>query len=50
MRTLFASRRSELTRFDDLFDAFWRGRGVKSAMRINAEALASERGASVNTD
>src|ERR1700687_2666106 len=41
MRALFASRRSELTRFDELFDAFWRGRGVKSAMKINAEALAA---------
>src|ERR1700735_1242030 len=41
MRTLFASRRTELARFDELFDAFWRGRGVKSAVRINAEALAA---------
>src|SRR3984885_8670793 len=41
MRTLFASRRSELARFDELFDAFWRGRGVKSAQKINAEALAA---------
>jgi uncharacterized protein len=37
MRTLFASRQTELARFDELFDAFWRGRGVK----INAEALAA---------
>src|SRR5271168_1762751 len=41
MRTLFASRRTELARFDELFDAFWRGRGVKSAVKINAEALAA---------
>src|SRR3984893_4558245 len=41
MRTLFASRRTELARFDELFDAFWRGRGVKSAIKINAEALAA---------
>src|SRR6185312_3677056 len=41
MRTLFASRRSELARFDELFDAFWRGRGVKRAIRIDAEALAA---------
>ena len=41
MRALFASRRTELARFDELFDAFWRGRGVKSAMKINAEALAA---------
>ena len=37
MRTLFASRRTEIVRFDELFDAFWRGRGVKSAVKINAE-------------
>ena len=41
MRTLFASRRSELVRFDELFDAFWRACAVKSAVRINAEALAA---------
>jgi uncharacterized protein len=41
MRTLFASRQTELARFDELFDAFWRGRGVKSAAKINAEALAA---------
>jgi uncharacterized protein with von Willebrand factor type A (vWA) domain len=41
MRTLFASRRAELARFDELFDAFWRGRGVKRAIRIDAEALAA---------
>jgi len=41
MRALFASRRTELARFDELFDAFWRGRGAKSAVKINAEALAA---------
>ena len=41
MRSLFASRRTELARFDELFDAFWRGRGVKSAVKISAEALAA---------
>src|SRR5258708_2472634 len=41
MRALFASRRTEISRFDELFDAFWRGRGVKSAMKISAEALAA---------
>ncbi|HLX99923.1 MAG TPA: hypothetical protein VKR62_14590, partial [Roseiarcus sp.] len=41
MRTLFASRRAELARFDELFDAFWRGRGVRRAVRIDAEALAA---------
>jgi uncharacterized protein len=41
MRSLFASRRTELARFDELFDAFWRGRGVKSTVKISAEALAA---------
>ena len=41
MRTLFTSRRTELAQFDALFDAFWRGRGVKSALKISAEALAA---------
>jgi uncharacterized protein len=41
MRALFASRRSDLARFDELFDAFWRARGVKSFVRIDAEALAA---------
>ncbi len=41
MRALFASRRSDLARFDELFDAFWRARGVKSFVRIEAEALAA---------
>src|SRR5258708_12268489 len=41
MRALFASRRTEIARFDRLFDAFWRGRRVKSAMKISAEPLAA---------
>lgn len=31
LKALFASDRSEYERFDELFDAFWRGRGVKRA-------------------
>ena len=41
LRALFASRRSDLARFDELFDAYWRARGVKSVVRIDAEALAA---------
>jgi uncharacterized protein with von Willebrand factor type A (vWA) domain len=41
MRALFASRRQELTRFDQLFDAYWRARGVKGAVRVDAQALAA---------
>jgi uncharacterized protein len=31
LKALFASNRSEYERFDEVFDAFWRGRGVKRA-------------------
>jgi uncharacterized protein len=41
MRSLFASRRTEIARFDELFEAFWRRRGVKSAVKTSAEALAA---------
>jgi uncharacterized protein with von Willebrand factor type A (vWA) domain len=34
LRALFCSRQTELARFDELFAAFWRGRGVRQAMRI----------------
>ena len=37
-RTLFCGRRDELQRFDDLFSAFWRGRGIRRAIRIAGEA------------
>ena len=40
-KALFASRRSDLARFDDLFDAYWRARAVKSVVRIDAAALAA---------
>ncbi len=33
LRALFASNRAEFQRFDELFDAFWRGRGAKVASR-----------------
>ena len=38
MRALLASRPTEIARFDALFDAFWRGRGVRRAVRIDADA------------
>jgi uncharacterized protein len=31
LKALFASNRSQYERFDELYDAFWRGRGVKRA-------------------
>jgi uncharacterized protein with von Willebrand factor type A (vWA) domain len=41
MKALFASRRTDLARFDELFDAFWRGRGVRQAAKVTAQGLAS---------
>ena len=35
LKALFCSRQAELARFDELFAAFWRGRGVRQAMRID---------------
>ena len=36
LEALLCSRQTELARFDELFAAFWRGRGVKQAMRVAA--------------
>jgi uncharacterized protein with von Willebrand factor type A (vWA) domain len=36
LRALFCSRQTELARFDELFAAFWRGRGIRQVMRIAA--------------
>jgi uncharacterized protein with von Willebrand factor type A (vWA) domain len=34
LKTLFCSRQSDWTKFDELFDAYWLQRGMKSATRI----------------
>jgi uncharacterized protein len=36
LRALFCSRQTELARFDELFAAFWRGRGMRQATRLAA--------------
>ena len=36
LRALFASNRADFKRFDELFDAFWRGRGLKRAAQVTA--------------
>jgi len=36
MRALFASNQTEFRRFDEVFDAFWRGRGAKRAARVTS--------------
>jgi uncharacterized protein with von Willebrand factor type A (vWA) domain len=41
MKALFASRHADLGRFDELFDAFWRGRGARQAAKVTAQGLAS---------
>jgi uncharacterized protein with von Willebrand factor type A (vWA) domain len=41
LEALFCSRHSDLARFDELFDAFWRGRGAKRAAKVSAQGLAA---------
>jgi uncharacterized protein len=41
LKALFASNRSEYERFDELFDAFWRGRGVRRAAAVTALGAAN---------
>lgn len=41
LKSLLCSRHGDLARFDDLFLAFWRGRGAKSASRVSAQGLAA---------
>jgi uncharacterized protein len=41
LRALFCSRHSDIQRFGELFDAFWRGRGVRRAAKITAQGLAA---------
>ena len=43
LKALLSSDRSEFQRFDDLFDAFWRGRGVKRAVRVDMTAASAGR-------
>jgi uncharacterized protein len=38
LSALFCSRQTELNRFDELFAAFWRGRGLRQAMGAAAQA------------
>ncbi|MEY3596177.1 MAG: hypothetical protein RL543_130, partial [Pseudomonadota bacterium] len=37
LRALFCARPSDWERFDEVFDAFWLGHGMKSVMRISGE-------------
>lgn len=36
LRTLFCSRHSDWEKFDEIFDAFWLNKGMKSAVRVTA--------------
>lgn len=42
-RALFAANRGEFTRFDELFDAFWRGRGANRAQISGGASGAARR-------
>ncbi|WP_181706466.1 vWA domain-containing protein [Chthonobacter rhizosphaerae] len=35
LKALFCGRRSDFDRFDDLFDAYWQGRGVKASVAVS---------------
>ncbi len=41
LKSLFCSRHADLARFDELFQAFWRGRGTKTSARVTAQGLAA---------
>ena len=41
LKALFSSRHADSARFDELFDAFWRGRGAKTMAKITAQGLAA---------
>jgi uncharacterized protein len=43
LRALFASSRAEYERFDELFDAFWLGRGVKRSARAQTSGGGASR-------
>ena len=36
MKALFCARQSDWAKFDDIFDAFWLGRGLRSVVLLNA--------------
>ena len=38
LRALLCSRHADWRRFDDLFDAYWRRRGIKRAARVSGES------------
>jgi uncharacterized protein with von Willebrand factor type A (vWA) domain len=41
LKSLFCCRHADLARFDELFEAFWRGRGAKPSARVTAQGLAA---------
>ncbi|RTL52166.1 MAG: VWA domain-containing protein [Bradyrhizobiaceae bacterium] len=43
LKALLCSRRSDWDAFDDLFDAFWLGRGVKTRTTVNASRSALQK-------
>ena len=41
LRALFCATRSDWQRFDEIFDAWWRGRGIRSVQKISGAASES---------
>jgi uncharacterized protein len=42
LKVLFSGRHSDWARFDEIFNAFWFGKGVKSAVRSNAQPAVTQ--------
>jgi uncharacterized protein with von Willebrand factor type A (vWA) domain len=40
-KSLFCARRSDWLKFDDIFDAFWRGRGRRTMVQVSAHSNAA---------
>ncbi|MGE0023595.1 MAG: VWA domain-containing protein [Hyphomicrobium sp.] len=41
-RALFSARHADWSKFDDIFDAFWLGRGMKAAVRSRAQTASPQ--------
>jgi len=42
LKSLFCARRSDWLKFDDIFDAYWLGRGMRRAVQMSAHATAAK--------
>src|SRR5262249_35377556 len=42
LKSLFGARRSDWLKFDDIFDAYWLGRGMRRVVQMSAHATAAK--------